>query len=360
MTNLFDFVIVARGRVGNSVTQRMMDGCDGIFMPPFSTLDLTKDAEAVLALMPGNPGASMKAWPWVQKTGLLVHNPRPWVNRMEEVLPHVTTRDLLIQLVREPREHAAALFVHTVRTRASEIIVGNAPSPSTWMNEISDPEKFFEQFGKIFRYQTLTADLSPQFRRHLVIDFQDLLPERVERTIPLLFEAVGIPHRGDPGPLKAIERSVARTYMLYSKRTVDIYGYPLDLLINYAGAVDPYLTGFFDHDLARIDAAEVIAGRDLVLDFEPKPFAWQVNASRYFAIPRAVRERLERSGALREMFRTVLQQWLDKSDHAERTTRMIVKRTDLARVSDRALELAGEDIDLFLKDRPELRAAWKL
>ncbi len=360
MTNLFDFVIVARGRVGNSVTQRMMDGSDGIFVPPFSTLDVTHDAQAVLALMPGNPGFPMKAWPWIQKTGLLLHNPRAWLGRMAEVLPQVTTRDLLVQLVREPREHAEALFRHIVRIRAAEVIVGNAPASASWMNEVSDMEAFFERFHTIFRYHALTADLLPQFKRHLVIDFQDLLPERIEQTIPPLFEAIGIPYRGDTGTLKAIERSVARTYMLYSKRPVDVYGYPLDVLINYAGAVDPYLDDFFDHEIARLDAAEVLAGRQLVLEFEPKPFAWQVNASRYFAIPRAVRERLEGSGALREMFRTVLQQWLDKSDHAERTARMIVKRTDLARVSDRALELVGEDLDLFLRDRPELRAAWKL
>jgi hypothetical protein len=265
-------------------------------------------------------------------------------------------------MVRDPRAHAAALFTHTVRHRIADTLINNAPvaDKDNWLNRVGDIDLVLAELTPHLRFYAVSQEFSALFRRHIWFDFAGLAPDRIDRFIARLFEEIGTPFTGDIAPLREIEHSVARLYMLYSRRKIDVCGLPIEVVINYAGAQDPFASDYFDYELARVDHAEVLSGRSLAFDLAPKPLILQTNASEYFALPSALRRMTEREGVMQQFLRETLPIWLTKSDTAERTTQMVLKRTDMARVVHRGLEIAAPDVEALLRSHPELCATWNL
>lgn len=362
MSRLYNFAILGRGRLGNGLLQTMFDGCENVFVPGFVFSDQAEGTAQLSSLVPGNPGSGLAPWPWIARTGLLVHGP-VWRDRLGEVLPAVTTRELLVQMVREPRAHITASYRHDVRTQVTtRLLYGQTPpDDANWLNRLADLDRFLGEQSHFCRYHALAAGFAAAFRRHMVVDFADIMPDRIDTFIGTLFAAIGTQFTGGMAPLRRIDRTLPLHYMTHSQRRIDVYGVSLDVIIAYAGEPDPNRTHLFDHELARVEHEDAVRGRSPAIELEAKPLALRTSASRYLSLPLRLRRRIEAENLFGRLFREqMLPEWLAKSELAERTAGMVIKRADLAYLERRILAVEAADLEMFLNHHPELRATWGL
>ena len=360
MERRYDFAVLGRGRLGNGILQQLFDAEEAVLVPPFPVSDRGADAAALLALIPGNPGSGLAAWPWMQRAGLLVHGPA-WAARMPETFAAVTTGDLLIQIVRRPDEHIVALWRHVVRHRATLAYGGDAPD-ANWivaLDSLVDLDRFLAEHAQTCRHHALGAPAAAGFGRWLALDFADLMPERIDGAIDALFGALGGAFSGERAPLRRIERTVAKHYLSASISVVELFGARLPVKLGYPGDIDPNHEERFEHELCRIEPAAAAALAPQSFALEPRPLALFTSLTGYAVLPWRLRRRLEaEEGWRRLMVERIVPIWSSRADRVERRVAALLDGVDTERLRRGILPLIAEDRARFRASHPKVGVDW--
>jgi hypothetical protein len=356
----FDFVIAARGILGNAVLQHLFNGCTRTFVPDYYEVDRQDGADGLLALAPG--AATGQPWPWVGKTGLLLHGPVWWPNAAD-VLGRVTTGALLVQMVREPRAHILSQFRVAVRVTCTELVLSGADEAERKrrLGELADLDRFLDRFAYICRYEDAVAPIRPLFRQVLALDLAETLPERLPSFIARLFDAIGIGYDGDPAPLRRKLQTPVVHYLSHSGMVIDLLGHQLPVLMFPCADPDEGPRRQFSHELARVDASVLLAGRTTTLEFEDRPIGLFTPLGSYAGVPPALR----RAATRRRIFEQHLQQgmfpqWLARAEEMEAMARVLIDGVDVARLQSGLMARIADDLPRFLAREPRLREKWGL
>jgi hypothetical protein len=356
----YDFAVLGRGRLGNGVLQLMFDGEEAVFVPPFPVSDRAADAAGLLALTPGNPGSNLAPWPWIMRTGLLIHGPA-WVGRIAETLAEATTGDLLIQIVRRPDDHMVALYRHVVRHRAT-LAYGGAGVDANWaagLAQLHDLDRFLAEFGDTCRYHAIGAPAAAGFRRWLAIDFTELMPERIDGAIDGIFGALGGAYSGDRAPLRQIERTIAKHYLSASITVVDLFGARVPVKLGHPGDIDPNHEERFEQELCRLEPEEVAPFQPSTFALEPRPLALLTSRGAYSVMPWRLRRRIAADdGWRRLMTERILPAWSGNADRVERRVAAHMAQVDLDRLRRAILPLIAEDLSQFRVVHPKVGVDW--
>ncbi len=359
----FDFVVAARGILGNAVLQHLFNGCTRVFVPDYYDVDRQTDATGLAALAPG--AATGQAWPWLVRTGLLLHGPIWWSNAAE-ALGRVTTGALLVQMVREPRQHIVSQYRVSVRVTCTELVLAGADEAERRrrLDALADLDRFLDDHARFCRYEEVLAPIRPVFRRTLALDLAETLPDRLDGFVARLFEAIGTDYDGDPAPLRRKLQTPVVHYLSHSGMVLDLAGHGVPVLMFPCADADEGPRRQFDHELARADIQALLAGRSptepaTTLEFEDRPLGLFTPLASYAGMPPALRRAAGRLRLFERHLRDALfPQWLARAEEMEAMAQTLLDRADLDRLRAGLMARIADDLPRFLAREPRFREMW--
>lgn len=324
--------------------------------------DLTDKAfeqgvEAVLASSDLIPAGR----PWPKQLGLMLHsNVQLRDDLPARVAALMQDGARLVQLVRDPAEVLVATHRRLLLASATDELCRKLGRPGVQgaPRHVPNLARIYEARAERLHYHhqgaRFAARICARFDRWIVLDSAELWPDRVDATLRLLFERLGV----RPGVSSALFRKdfqgVTTKLLHFSLQAVSVAGVPLAVRLERTRDI-PWSPGRFTRELAQVDDVS----RRLSFPFPSGPVSLVTSDDQWARLPESTRQGLKGGLAMQRHLETVLlPQWIEQVEqiHAEVVRRW--RRELPASLRARMRRELDADLSRLFELRPELERRW--